>query len=124
MKPVVNSSDQQITAWRLHSGCAGTGEQAMAMLRQSAAEKVPYPVAIIDMQMPEMDGLALARKINADSRLSATRIILLTPFGKPIPIEELKIFKVAACCAKPVRQTVLFDCIVQALTHPPGCRAV
>ena len=79
-----------ILAWRLRNGCARTGEEALAMLRQSVAEKAPYSVAIIDLQMPEMDGLALVRQINADPLLSATRLILLTQFGKPIPTDELK----------------------------------
>ena len=109
---------KQITAWRLRNGCASTGVEALAMLHQSVAEKDPYPLAIIDMQMPEMDGLALVRKINADPLLSATRLILLTPFGKPIQTDELKTANVAACCVKPVRQSALFDCIVQVLTRP------
>jgi PAS domain S-box-containing protein len=88
------------------------------MLHQSVAEKAPYSVAIIDMQMPEMEGLALVRKINADPLLSATRLIMLTPFGKPISSDELKTVNVAACCVKPVRQSALFDCIVQVLTGP------
>jgi two-component system sensor histidine kinase/response regulator len=109
---------QQIIAWRLSNGCASTGKEALAMLHRSAAEKTPYSVAIIDLQMPEMDGLALARKINADPLLSATRLIILTPFGKPIPNEELKTLDVSACCSKPVRQSALFDCLVQVLTRP------
>ena len=109
---------KQIIAWRLRNGCASTGEEALAMLHQSVAEKAPYSVAIIDMQMPEMEGLALVRKINADPLLSATRLILLTPFGKPIPTDELKTVNVAACCVKPVRQSALFDCMVQVLTRP------
>jgi two-component system sensor histidine kinase/response regulator len=109
---------QQIKAWRLRNGCARTGVEALAILRRSMAEQTPYPVAIIDMQMPEMDGFALVRKINADPLLSATRLILLMPFGKPIPINELKAMRVSACCVKPVRQSALFDCLVQVLTHP------
>ena len=109
---------KQILAWRLRSGCARTGEEGLAMLRQSVAENAPYSVAIIDLQMPEMDGLALVRQINADPLLSAIRLILLMQFGKPIPAEELKAVNVAAYCVKPVRQSVLFDCLVQVLTRP------
>jgi two-component system sensor histidine kinase/response regulator len=113
----------QIIAWRLHNGSASSGTEAMAKLHQSVADKVPYSVAIIDLQMPEMDGLALVRKINADSLISATRIILLTPFGKPIPADELHTLNITACCAKPVRQSLLFNSIVQALTRPPSAKA-
>jgi PAS domain S-box-containing protein len=109
---------KQITAGRLRGGCASTGTEGVAMLHQSVAEKTPYLVAIIDLQMPEMDGLALARKIASDPLLSATRLILLTPFGKPIPTDELKRANIAACCVKPIRGSVLFDCIIRVLTRP------
>jgi signal transduction histidine kinase/DNA-binding response OmpR family regulator len=109
---------EQIIAWRLSSGCAGTGEEALALLRQAAIEKAPYSVAIIDMQMPVLDGVALVQKINADPQLCATRLILLIPFGKPIQAAELKAMNIAACCVKPVRQSALFDCLVQVLTRP------
>jgi two-component system sensor histidine kinase/response regulator len=109
---------KQIIAWQLRNGCARTGEEALAMLRQSVAEKSPYSVAIIDMQMPGMNGLALARKIKTDPLTQPTRLIMLTPFGKPIATEELKTIQIAACCIKPVRQLALLDCLVQALTGP------
>jgi two-component system sensor histidine kinase/response regulator len=109
---------RQIIAWRLRNGCARTGEEAMAMLHRSVTEKAPYLIAIIDMQMPEMDGLALVQKINADPVLRATRLILMAPFGKPISATELKTANVSACCVKPVRQSALFDSIAEALTRP------
>ena len=109
---------EQIIGWRLSNGCARTGDEALAMLHQSVAKEAPYSLAIIDLQMPEMDGLALARKINATPLLRETRLIILTPFGKPIPPDELETAGIAAWCVKPVRQSALFDCLVQALTGP------
>jgi two-component system, sensor histidine kinase and response regulator len=114
---------QQIIAWRLSNGCAGTGEEALAMLHQAVVEKAPYTVAIIDLQKPEMDGLSLIKKINADPLLRSTRTILLTPYGKPFPADELKTVAAAACCGKPVRQSALFDCLVQVLTGPSNVQS-
>jgi PAS domain S-box-containing protein len=109
---------RQIIAWKLRNGSACSGEDALAMLRQAMDEGCPYSVAIIDMQMPTLDGLALARKIKTDPQLKSTRLILLTPFGRPVPRDELKAADIAASCFKPVRQSALFDCLVQALTRP------
>ena len=106
---------KQIIRWRMRNGSACKGEEALAMLSQAVAGKAPYD-AIIDIQMPGMDGLALARKIKADPQLNETRLVMLTPFGKPIPNGELETAKIAACCAKPVRLSALFDSILQALT--------
>jgi PAS domain S-box-containing protein len=109
---------KQIIAWRLRNGCARTGEEALAILRQAVVEKAPYTAAIIDMQMPEMDGLSLIRKMHADPLLSATATVLLTPYGKPFPSAELKNVNAVTCCIKPVRESALFDCLVQVLTCP------
>jgi CheY-like chemotaxis protein len=92
----------------------------LAILHQAAAEKAPYSVAIIDIQMPDLDGLALVRRINADPTLRETQIILLTPFGKPIPSDALATLEIAASCVKPTRQSALFDSIVQVLTRSPN----
>jgi len=108
----------EVGAWRMRTGCAESGEAALAMLRQAVAEKSPYQVAIIDLQMPGLDGLGLVRQIKADPPLAATRIVLLTPFGKSIADEDLKSLKIAACCVKPVRQSALFDCLARILTAP------
>ena len=108
----------QIVAWRMRAGSAQGGEEALSILRQAVADKMPYQVAIIDMHMPETDGLALAQKIHADRDLAATRVILMTPFGKPVPADDLKAAHIAAACVKPVRQSSLFDCLALVLTEP------
>jgi two-component system, sensor histidine kinase and response regulator len=105
----------QMLAWRMRNGSAAEGEEALAMLRKGVTERDPYLAAIIDMQMPGSDGLALAREIKSDPLLGATQIILLTPFGKPLSSTEAKAINIAASCIKPVRQSALYDCLVQAL---------
>jgi CheY-like chemotaxis protein len=52
-------------AWKMRSDSAASGKQALEMLR-SAAVADPYELAILDMQMPEMDGLMLAQCIKSD----------------------------------------------------------
>jgi two-component system sensor histidine kinase/response regulator len=119
-----NKTSQQflrnrVAAWRMRGGGADGAEEALATLREAADEHTPYQVAIIDLQMPGIDGLALAREIHADPRLSATRLILLTPFGRPVATDQLKTLGIAATCVKPVRQNVLFECLAQALAQAP-----
>jgi len=110
--------DQKISAWRMLAQSAESGEAALAMLRQAATEETPYSLAIVDLQKPEMDGLAFAQKLKDDPILGTTQLILLTPFGSPVPRDQLKEFRVAACCVKPVRQSVLFDCVSEVLARP------
>ncbi len=109
---------QKVNSWRMIVQSADSGEAGLAMLRREATAGTPYRLAIVDLQRPEMDGLAFAQKLKDDPTLATTRLILLAPFGSPVPRDRLKELRVAACCVKPVRQSILFDCLSEVLTHP------
>jgi two-component system sensor histidine kinase/response regulator len=111
---------EQIVAWKMRNGIAMTGAEALKLLHRAARDGDPYPLAIIDQQMPDMDGMALARKIKADPIISGTRLILLTSFGKRISPQELNASGFTDCCSKPVRQSSLFDCLASALGQAPA----
>src|SRR6202035_1313485 len=51
---------EQIVAWKMRNGTATTGADALGRLRKAAQERDSYLLAIIDLEMPNMDGLALA----------------------------------------------------------------
>jgi CheY-like chemotaxis protein/nitrogen-specific signal transduction histidine kinase len=105
----------QLFAWKMQKGSAANGHEALEILRAAAAEKKPYDLALLDMQMPEMDGLTLARAIKADPSISSTRLIILTSMGYMHSQDELKAAGVDAYLVKPVKQSRLFDCLVTVL---------
>jgi PAS domain S-box-containing protein len=108
----------QIVAWKMRNGTANNGVEALACLRKAEEEGDPYPLAIIDMDMPDMNGLALAREIKADPKIAGTRLILLTGFGKRISPEELQAAGITDWRFKPVWQSTLFECLANALLGP------
>ena len=101
----------QLLAWKMWHGDAPDGHQALALLRQAAAEGTPYDCALLDMQMPEMDGLTLACAIKADPAIASTRLILLTSLGSVLGPDELKAAGIIAYLIKPVKQGRLFECL-------------
>jgi signal transduction histidine kinase len=80
----------QILAWKMLPGRAESGAEALEFLRAATVAGKPYDLALLDVQMPEMDGLTLARAIKADPAIAGTRLIVLTSLGHAISAAELK----------------------------------
>jgi PAS domain S-box-containing protein len=95
--------------WKMESHCASDGKQAVEMLQRAAAAGDPFDLAILDMQMPEMDGLMLAQAIKLDPAITKTRLIMLTSLGNHLDAEEMKAAGIEACVLKPVKQSRLFE---------------
>ncbi|WP_334398009.1 hybrid sensor histidine kinase/response regulator [Bradyrhizobium sp. AZCC 2289] len=105
---------EHIVGWHMHNGSAASGPGALDMLRAAAARGEPYDVAIVDMQMPGMDGLALARTIKADRSIVGTRLILLTSIGQTGP-EPNRDGLFDACLTKPAPQSQIYDCLARVM---------
>ena len=109
---------QQIAPWKMHSDEASDGARALQLLRDAAQRGTPYDLALLDMYMPEMDGLTLARATTADPQLAATRLVLLTSVDQPGDAETLRQAGIAACLTKPIHQSELHDCLLDVLGTP------
>ena len=108
----------QVTSWGMRNGMAENGPRALEILRSAAESGEPCDVAILDMQMPEMDGMELARRIKSDPTISATRLIMLTSLGRNVDTEEARRAGIDANLTKPVRQSKLYDAIVTVMGEP------
>jgi two-component system, sensor histidine kinase and response regulator len=99
----------QLLSWKMQPDCAVGGEEALKMMREATSAGKPYGLALLDFEMPEMDGLTLARTIKSDPALSATRLVMLTSSGQLLSPTELQEFDIDSCVIKPVKQSRLFD---------------
>ena len=105
---------KQITSWGMRDGMAENGGEALDLLRAAADRGEAYDLAVLDMQMPGMDGLQLARTINAEPAISSTRLVLLTSIGVNIN-EDARLAGVEVVLSKPVRQSQLHDALATML---------
>jgi len=111
--------DHHARDWKMRSGMAAGARQALEMLRDSSRAD-PYDLAILDMQMPEMDGLMLARAIKNDPAIASTRLVMLTSLGNQLDAEDMKQAGIEACVLKPVKQARLFNRICEVMAgHQP-----
>ena len=120
----------QTAAWGMESFAVSGASEALAEMRRAAFSGEPYDLAILDLQMPHMDGLELARRMAEDSTLRETARVLLTSLGMPMTKEDLQEAGVACQLTKPVRQQQLFDTVSEVMaerTHgqapPPPAEA-
>jgi len=111
---------EHIVGWGMRNGCAESGPRALDMLRAAASGGESYDVAILDMQMPEMDGLELTRRIKADPAISDVRLILLSSIGDHQLAVEGRKAGVDACLTKPARQSELFECLARVMCPQPS----
>jgi two-component system, sensor histidine kinase and response regulator len=111
---------QQLASWGMHAGSAEGGLRALEELRSAVERGEPYHVAVLDLQMPGMDGLALAQRIKTDPALTSTRLLLLTSLNQYNMVENTYRAGVEAILTKPVRQAQLFNCLTTVLGPSGG----
>jgi len=108
---------KQISSWGMRDGKAKNGVEALELLRAAAKSGEAYDLAVLDMQMPDMDGIQLARAISAEPAISSTRLVLLTSIGININ-ETARMAGVEVVLNKPVRQSQLHDALATMLGTP------
>jgi two-component system sensor histidine kinase/response regulator len=109
---------EQVISWGMNNGMAEDGRSALAMLLEAEERGEPYDLALLDLDMPEMDGLELAHRIKAEPSLASTQLILLTSVGLRGEAEQARRVGFAAYLTKPVRQSHLFDAIATVMSTP------
>jgi len=110
----------QCTRWGLEVTCATRGTHALARLEAEP----PFDVAVLDLNMPGMDGLQLARAIKAQCGNHAPALVLLSSSGARMK-DRAAMDVFSARLAKPVKHSQLFTVLQQVLhagrpaTPPP-----
>ena len=97
--------------WGLRHATAFSGAEALATMRAASKRGEAFDLALLDMQMPGMDGLELARQIKADPALTSMRLVMLTSLGERGDAKLAQDIGLAGYLTKPIRQSQLYDCL-------------
>jgi PAS domain S-box-containing protein len=109
---------EQLASWGITSEQAQNGRQALAMLQDCSQKGMPYDLAILDLTMPDMDGLELARTVKADPTIASVRLVMLTGYGQRGEGMEARKAGLSAYLVKPVTHSQLSDCISRVMSSP------
>ena len=109
---------EQLKAWNCSKyDEAPDGIKALEILRKAAKTDDPFAIAIIDMQMPLMDGENLGRSIKNDPLIKDTTLVMLSSLGLRGDLAAMKEIGFAAYLTKPIRSSQLYDCLI-TVTKP------
>ena len=113
-----------LTSWGMREQQASNGTAAVALLQSEAGRGRMFDLAVLDMQMPGMDGLELARAMKKDPRFASIRIVMLTSVDRQEDPEALRETGVDAYLTKPVKQSQLFDCLSLVMSQDVETREI
>jgi PAS domain S-box-containing protein len=117
-----NETNRRVLLTQLsHAGyevtLASGGKEALATMRSATAAARHFDVALVDFQMPDMDGAMLGEQINSDPYLSRTRVVLLTSMDRHGDMGRFAAMGFAGYLSKPVKPRELLVTLEQVLSH-------
>ncbi|HEY3936180.1 MAG TPA: response regulator [Bryobacteraceae bacterium] len=104
-----------LRAWSMLPETVGGGLAALARLQEAHEANQPYPLVLVDSDMPGMSGFELAGRIREQPHGAAAMIVILTSAGQRGDAERCRQFGVSAYLLKPIRQSELLECIRSVL---------
>jgi CheY-like chemotaxis protein len=107
-----------LTGWGITVGEAEDPGTAFLQLLQAGAASLPFDLVLIDGQMPDMAGCALASRIKATPELASTPIVMLTSEDRVEAGRQCRDLAIAGYVLKPVRRSELYEAVSKALGPP------
>jgi signal transduction histidine kinase/DNA-binding response OmpR family regulator len=101
--------------WQMLPVLVESGHAALVAMEGAYREGHPFPLVLLDFQMPDMDGFQVAAAIKARHDFSASTVMMLSSIGQRGDAARCRELGIAAYLTKPVKQSVLLDAIHAAL---------
>jgi len=114
---------EQCRAWGLDVDCTQFPYEALGRLDVADRARRPYGMILLDHNMPGLDGWSLAREIRRRESYRTTPLLMLSSSAAPENLPDDESSTISLCLTKPVRQSRLFDALVNlASEHPAADR--
>lgn len=107
----------RFTSWGMRPEEANDGPSGLGALYRALGENDPFRLAVVDMQMPGMDGKSVGLAVKADAKIADTHLVMLTSLGARGEAKHLHQIGFAAYVVKPVRHEELKVVLSQTLAY-------
>ena len=104
--------------WNMRPLAASSGREALGALTAAHERGQVFHLALVDVEMPGLDGFALAERIGADPRLSGIPVILMASAGHRGDATRCRELGIAGYLSKPISNSYLLDAILTVLGRP------
>jgi PAS domain S-box-containing protein len=104
--------ENMLTAWGMSVTQATNGREALNILMANGAQDADFDLALVDMNMPELDGLGLAEALRATGRYPNLKMILLSSVSSPDDVRRAQDAGFQRFVAKPLRKAELRQAIL------------
>ena len=111
---------EMLLAWRMNPQLAESGLEALSTLARADTEGTPFPLILLDAQMPGMDGFTVVEKIKQDARLAKSVVIMLTSAGFRGDAARCRDLGIQGYLTKPIKRSDLLAAIKLVLGSPTG----
>lgn len=106
---------KMLATWHAQPTAVDSGAKAMQKLHEAHGLGQVFSLILLDAQMPEMDGFAVAESIKRNPEWNAATIMMLSSAGQRGDAKRCRELGIAAYLTKPIRQPELLDAILVAL---------
>ena len=109
--------EETLAAWKMRVTAADSGPAALELMQQAARDGAPYDLVLLDVMMPQVDGLEVVRRIQRHPLLGGETLLLLSSLDDPDVLGQAQALGVRQYLRKPVTRPELERALLAALAR-------
>ena len=106
-----------LASWGMQPQAAADGESGLALMTQARARGRPFPVVLLDLVLPGLDGFAVAQALRREAPHDHATVMMITANGQRGDAARCREIGIRAYLSKPVKPSELFNGIVTSLAR-------
>jgi len=102
---------------KIDADSASSGKEGLQLIAEAEAKNMPYHTVMIDLKMPELDGIDTVLMMNGLGLTHRPYTVMITSYVQEIEMDELKRIGVDSVLIKPITNSKVYDLLVNLLSN-------